>query len=348
MTSVHRTVIVLLMLVANALSIAYDNDAGAEFIRYWCDPNKQKFNIYPESYSDPGTPGDCQQMTCHGMQAACEPNKHFLPDRERLRKEWRRIKSDPNFKCKNAEFPLNADGTLSRKHSLIDYLCKNGLVSPPNNLGMWGGSSGPLPRNEGGIRARIPELRQGDILEIGYGNWQHSMTVVKILDGIIYVGGSSPHENDLDLCKYITNPRHKVSGLRILHIPNTLGNCREVQCQFNCDSTVKNMGIRHKWICCWHEHQGGDWPLTSKRSAYACLHWSEASGTTWDTLITPRLTFAGCSDVVMRLESYSTLNTGVGNSCALLACTTDARDWFTLGNGDDDDTITVVEMECPR
>jgi len=345
-TSLLRAVIALLMLTGSAYSIAYTPGKAAGSMKYWCDPHKgpsdptAKDGFYPDGYIDTGH-GDCQQMTCFGMQDGCEPNMHFLPDRERLKEDWDSIKSDPKFKCKTAEFPLNEDGTLSRKYSLIDYLCKNGLVSPPNNLWTWPGSGGHLPRNEGEVRARIPELRPGDILEMDYGDHQHSMMVIEIRDGEVYVGGSNPRENDLPLCRIINNVLNGVKNLKMLHIPDKLGDCSSVGSQFNCDSTVKNMGIRHQWICCWHEHLGGDWPLTSKRSAYACLHWSETKGTTWDTLITPRMTFAGCSAVVMRLETYSSLAHGGGKTIEVRLSTDGGATWPRLLG---DDLLTEVRL----
>jgi hypothetical protein len=68
-------------------------------MKTYCDPRTDPLNpnnngvFYPDGYINTGH-GDCQQMTCFGMQDGCEPNKHFLPDRERLKKDWDKIKSD--------------------------------------------------------------------------------------------------------------------------------------------------------------------------------------------------------------------------------------------------------------
>ncbi|MBM3313154.1 T9SS type A sorting domain-containing protein [candidate division WOR-3 bacterium] len=256
---------------------------------------------------------------------------HFLPDRERAREEWERIKKEGS--CKQAEFPLNEDGSLAPEYSLIDYLIKNKLVSTTGNTWYWNRQSG-LPKNADDIRARIPELRPGDILEIDFGSERHSMTVVEVgPDGKVYVGGRNPKENRLDLCSRIqSNP--EVLGMRMLHIPDKLGNCEQVQYTLTCDSTFKVMGVRHMWTCCWHENLAGQAPLTTKRSAYACLSWSENRGTTWDTLITPRLTFAGCSAVVMRQETYSSLLHGSNRTIEVRGSTNDGATWPHLIGSD--------------
>ncbi|MEO0115818.1 MAG: hypothetical protein ABIK93_10170 [candidate division WOR-3 bacterium] len=67
------------------------------------------------------------------------------------------------------------------------------------------------------------------------------------------------------------------------------------------------MDVTHKWVCCWHENLGGQWPWYSNPTAYACLSWDETNGTTWDTLISPRINLAGCSSIVFRQSSYSNL-----------------------------------------
>ncbi len=88
----------------------------------------------------------------------------------------------------------------------------------------------------------------------------------------------------------------RINGCYIAHMPSRIKDCMDLKQRFSWDSTFKQSAdVRHQWVCCWHERLGGEYPWTSNPTPYACLMWDEDRGTTWDTLISPRINLAGCS-----------------------------------------------------
>jgi hypothetical protein len=98
--------------------------------------------------------------------------------------------------------------------------------------------------------------------------------------------------------------------------------------------------IVHNQICCWHENLANTWPWYSDSTAYACLSWPESSGTVWDSMISPRMNFAGDSAVQFRQSTYSTLQHVSGTTIAVKGSTDNGVTWpFTLGSDLLTDTI---------
>jgi len=129
----------------------------------------------------------------------------------------------------------------------------------------------------------------------------------------------------------------------VFHIPNTIRDCGKLDYSHTSDSTFRFLWyVRHQFKCCWHENLGGSWPWSSNPTAYACLSWTEASGTTWDTLISPKLNLAACSSVVFRQRTYSNLLHGGNKTIEVRGSTNDGATWpYLIG------TDTTTEASLP-
>jgi len=149
------------------------------------------------------------------------------------------------------------------------------------------------------------------------------MVIPEVTNNKIVYGGHSSEIIDGDL---LATRRNR--DLEIIHIPDVMMGCRNLMYYFNSDSTFKIIWyVRHGFKCCWHENLGGSWPWSSNPTAYACLSWTEASGTTWDTLISPKLNLAACSSVVFRQRTYSNLLHGGNKTIEVRGSTNDGATW---------------------
>jgi len=118
-----------------------------------------------------------------------------------------------------------------------------------------------------------------------------------------------------------------------VHIPDVIYGCKQPKQFCNLDSTFGNkMQSIWKWICCWHEQYGSPW--TANPSFYACLNWDVTSGTTWDTMVSPRFNLAGCSSVVFKQWSTSTLQHGSNKVIQIRGSTNDGATWPYLLSSD--------------
>jgi hypothetical protein len=89
--------------------------------------------------------------------------------------------------------------------------------------------------------------------------------------------------------------------------------------------------IFHQWRCCWHENTGATWPWLSDSTGYACLSWQEHSGTTIDSLVSPRINLAGCSSAVFMLTSRPDLDSGL---IEVRGSTDNGASWpYQIGDG---------------
>lgn len=170
------------------------------------------------------------------------------------------------------------------------------------------------------------------------GDKGHVVIVVDTSSGdILFKGQNVPdpkREYKRSLFEYVDEKKANIQQMAVIHIPDSIGECRAPRYVFRNDSSVGIVfggppeggagRITHKWICCWHENLGGSWPWYSDSSAYACLSWTETRGTTWDTLISPRMNFAACSSVVLRLRSNSSLS---GGSISVRGSVDDGQTW---------------------
>ena len=123
------------------------------------------------------------------------------------------------------------------------------------------------------------------------------------------------------------------SGCEIAHMPSWIRDCMDLKQVERWDSTFGRARVRHQWVCCWHERLGGQSPWISNPTPYACLSWTETRGTTWDTLISPRVNLAGCSSVVLVQACTSNLLHGLNKTIEVRCSTDDGATWpYLLGN----------------
>ena len=168
----------------------------------------------------------------------------------------------------------------------------------------------------------------------------HAVGVHKVEDGKITYYAHSP-EGDGDL---LTALRHRKPGkVTVVHFDDIVNHCRRPVYYEPFDSTflghfgygAGSDGGRtvHNQVCCWHENLANTWPWTSDPTAYACLSWPESSGTVWDSMISPRMNFAGDSAIEFRQTTYSTLQHVSGTTIAVKGSTDNGATWpFTLGS----------------
>jgi len=236
-----------------------------------------------------------------------------VPEKRISRKDWPKD-------CKRPEFPITEDEFMLG-YRYLDYL-RMRLKCP---YAEW--TAPQLPATPDDIEERLGHrLCPGDDVFFEWNNdTGHCVIVVDTSpDDIQFKGQNDPDpwsEYNRSLFDFINKNRNKIRRLAVAHIPDSIGGCKAPQYIVRNDSNVgivfggpppSDAGrIFHQWHCCWHENLGGTWPWSDNPSAYACLSWSEARGTTIDSLISPRMNLAGCSLVVFRQKAISTLQRGV-------------------------------------
>jgi hypothetical protein len=187
----------------------------------------------------------------------------------------------------------------------------------------------------------VPDsLQVGDLIFLP--GWQHVMIVVGIdrVNGIIYFAdhhgstGTKPgFFTRKDLVRYLTD--EEKLGCFVAHMPSQILNCMDLKQVERWDSTFGDRAKeRHQTICCWHERLAAEAPWTSNPTPYACLNWAETRGTTWDTLILPRVNLVGCSSVVLVLSCTSNLQHGPNRTVAVRGSTDDGATWPHLIGSD--------------
>jgi hypothetical protein len=255
--------------------------------------------------------------------------------------------------CENPEFPVTEDEFMEGNRYL-QYL-RDRLHCP---YAQW--TAPHLPNSKNDIEARLgtPLCPGDDVWFVWKDGKSHVVIVVEISDtDIMFKGQNTPHKDPMteyrtSLLSYIDDYKNDISMIGMVHIPNEIEGDKDPRYVLRNDSTVDvDFGgppgsgagqIKHVWICCWHENLANTWPWYSDSSAYVCLSWQETRGTTWDTLISPRMNLAGCSSVVFRQASYSNLLRGSNKVIKIMGSTNDGATWT-----DSIGTDTTTEVSLP-
>jgi Tol biopolymer transport system component len=253
--------------------------------------------------------------------------------------EKRISKEDWPEGCEQPEFPVTEDEFLKGSRYL-NYL-RNRLGCP---YAQW--TAPHFPATPDDIENRLgTRLCPGDdvwfIWKDGKGG--HVVIVVDTSPNDIKFKGQNILYKDplseykASLFSYIEGYKKSISMLGMVHIPSEIEGDKDPRYVLRSDSTVDiDFGgppgsgagqIRHAWICCWHENLANTWPWYSDSSAYVCLSWQETRGTTWDTLISPRMNLVGCSSVVFRQRCYSNLLRGGNKVIKIMGSTNDGATW---------------------
>lgn len=165
----------------------------------------------------------------------------------------------------------------------------------------------------------------------------------------VYFTGANDYMRKTELFWYAR--KYQASEVWILCRPENdqLGECKALKERITADSTMKKEfegapgwgAVRHQWVCCWHENLPNTWPWYADSSGYACLSWQENNGTTWDTLISPRIDLAACSSVVFKQMTYSNLLHGGNKTIEIRGSTDDGATWpYLIGT----DTTTEAAL----
>lgn len=315
----RRLIPSLLLALAAVASFAsamhYDRTAAVQYAETWCSGDAYKRNDDYENYC-PDRGGDCanfvSQCLIAGFHGAFNWVDGFTYE------EW----TNPNNwtgqnACKKPEFWADQHGCMPYcphlKNWLTNWLNCNSVTMTPGN------------------RYKPNWLRAGDVAVYWNGSWHFVIIIGFDYNGNPlyndHCGGpppppypGPPHDtHNGDLFGSRTN-----ADLTLIRIKDQVLDCRAIKAGNRCDSTVNQFENFHMWHCCWHENPGGTWPWSSNPTAYACLSWNETRGTTWDTLISPRINLAACSSVVFRQKTYSNLS---GGSISVRGSIDDGQSW---------------------
>jgi hypothetical protein len=253
---------------------------------------------------------------------------------------------------KDPRFWFDQDGALPRSKELEEFLTDPTMLDCSENH-TWTPSQ--LPRTPADVKQWVPHVRPGDIafwwVDLpGGGRKNHHTIVIDSIDNDnIYYDAHSNDRRTAELLNAVRGMRTKYGErytLRIVHVGdqnNKIRNCMRPFYYWTSDSTFAvEWRPWHYWYCCWHENLGGTWPWSDNPSAYACLSWAETNGTTWDTLILPRVNLVGCSAAVLRQERYSNLLHGPNRTIEVRGSTNGGITWpYLLG----DDSIEEVAID---
>ena len=169
----------------------------------------------------------------------------------------------------------------------------------------------------------------------------HSMFITSVSGNNVYIACHDPDRGCDNQDIFDLAAEYRAPQVTIININPIMLECRSPKNEQTNDSTIGNFEIRHQWVCCWHERLGGQWPWTSNPTAYACLTWDETRGTTWDTLISPRINLVGCSAVVFIQSCTTNLIHGSGKTIEIRGSTNDGASWtYLIGT----DTTTKAEL----
>jgi hypothetical protein len=327
--------ILSLVIVIMSLSVGFamecDHSNGIAYAKkYGPNPNKN-FENYCRDIS--GREGDCSNfvsqilLECFGQPFCWEPGYSY--------EEWTNW-DKYHSKCKKPEIWKDLKNCLPDANNLRNWL-KNKLGCPLSN---------PINRNN-----PPSDLKPGDIAFYCDSNGvvKHVVYIIDIIGNLIIYAGHCEDNERYPLVEHNTNEGNLLSmypnrQLKIMRMPNqVLGCAGPPKAHNSIDSSFgQTMTVCHEAICCWHENLGGTWPWYSDSTAYACLSWDENRGTTWDTLISPRMNLAGCSSVVFRQSSYSNLLRGSNKVIKIMGSTNDGASW-----SDSIGTDTTTEASLP-
>ncbi|MBM3315509.1 hypothetical protein FJY71_06695, partial [candidate division WOR-3 bacterium] len=182
----------------------------------------------------------------------------------------------------------------------------------------------------------MPDLRPGDWI----GFWPdegdgHSGGIYDTSGRRLKLIEHTPEADYADLMDIKAGYGSGLESVTITHFPDIVNGCRRPVYVHRFDSTFKTTcDVRHQWDCCWHENLAKTWPWYGDSSAYACLSWTQTNGTTWDTLISPRMNFAACSAAVLRQQTLSTLLHASNRTIAVRGSTDDGATWPHLIGSD--------------
>jgi hypothetical protein len=128
----------------------------------------------------------------------------------------------------------------------------------------------------------------------------------------------------------------------VFRTPSKLSDCRNPLNFYGSESNaIGTWDIRHQYTCRWHERLYGEPPWSSNPTPYMCLKWEETNGTTWDTLISPRINLAGCSAVVFRQSCTTNPILESNKTIEIRGSTNDGASWtYLIGT----DTTTKAEL----
>ncbi|MEO0094162.1 MAG: DUF5050 domain-containing protein [candidate division WOR-3 bacterium] len=236
--------------------------------------------------------------------------------------------------CKKPKFWVDRFGCIPWAEGLHDYL-----------TGVLGCPCIPMPP---GQRWFPSGVRPGDVAFFQYWDsqeqrWRWHAVIIIGINGntIIYAAHCTDRSDGNLLNTYVTGYLH------VVFIPDQVLGCKTERPKESFDSTFCNppknpkFSARHQYKCCWHENLGGQWPWYSNPTGYACLSWDETNGTTWDTLISPRINLAGCSSVVFRQSSYSNLQRGGNKIIEIRGSIDNGANWsYYIGT----DTLTEASL----
>jgi len=280
-----------------------------------------------EDYS----PSDCSNFASaalqHGFGGPFAWGRTFTKD------EWDALKQTQS--CHQARRWLDPHGCLPFAADLRHHLVQE-LHCPSFK---W--THGTPRPGQGGVH--IPEqIRRGDIgfyydPTNSYPWHAVIITFVDQLNDIIQFDAHTKNRHHEDFLS-----GYPLRTIEIVHLDDIVNECNFPEACYPLDSTVKrDCPIQHGIICCWHENLGGKQPWTENPTAYACLSWSENSGTTWDTIQIPRLNLAGCTTVVLRELAHSNLQHGSGKTIEVRGSTDDGVTWpYLVG----DDSLTQANL----
>lgn len=246
----------------------------------------------------------CYVGQTHGFKSSTNVTGDYVPGK---RFEWHYYYTKP--KCQDCKMPMYEDGTPRMTDAFEqDYLIHQ-LHCP-----YWRWNPSNVPQTYSDVRNKISGVRPGDMFIWYYKDGTaHGGIITDIIGETIKYAAHSYAVLDGDLLKQTCEKANAgvLQYFDIIHFDDMVNGCQQPKYVYFTDSTFRDIfGVRHKWICCWHENLGGEWPWTSNPTAYACLSWLENSGTTWDTLISPRMNFLSCSSVVFKQTSYSNIDGG--------------------------------------
>jgi len=313
MSSAMKCFCVLLVSTSSSSALFYTHTAAVDYA-------KQFYLNYNPAYGDIEKYQciDCSDFVSQCIIAALgEPIAHGP---RMSADEWEAFQGTH----KEARYWFDENGTLPWAPHLRNFLRDEwGLRDAPYHF-IW--QPGQRPQTPQGL-----PLQPGDIAFYGTPSCgtKHAMMIIGVDNNKITYAGHCTDRVNGNLLRWNTKAK-----LEVFHIPDVIRNCGRLRYIYTTDSTfVPTWHVRHQWHCCWHENLGGTSPWTDNPTAYPCLSWSETNGTTWDTLISPRMNLASCSAAVFRQRSISILQHGSNKTIQIRGSTDDGATWsYLLGS----------------